>query len=172
VGSDAAGTIKALGAGVSGWTVGERVTFNPGLYCSQCERCMAGQESECNDYKIVGEHVPGSMAEFAVVPAKNLYRMPPSLSFEQAAAASLVYQTAWRMIVTKGHAKPGDAVVVLGAGSGLSTAAIQIAALCGARVIATSSTAEKLERAKQLGATDVINYKTENWSKRVWELTN
>lgn len=171
-GSDGAGTIDALGAGVDGWTVGQRVTYNPGLYCSKCERCLAGEESECDRYAIVGEHLRGSMAEYVVVPAKNLYAIPDTLSFEEAAAASLVYQTAYRMVVTKGGVKPGDTVVVLGAGSGLSTAAIQIAALAGARVIATSSSDEKLERAKKLGATGGVNYAKEDWSKAVWKMTN
>lgn len=171
VGSDGAGTIESLGSGVTGAAVGDRVTYNPGLYCSTCERCLAGEESECNSYRIVGEHAPGSMAELVRIPSKNLYKIPNSLSFEDAAAASLVYQTAYRMVVTKGRVRPGDVVVVLGAGSGLSTAAIQVAALAGARVIATSSSDEKLQRAKALGATDVINYRTEDWSRRVWELT-
>lgn len=171
VGSDAAGMVDRLGPGVEGVKPGDRVTFNPGIYDSTCERCLAGEESECDRYAILGEHLPGAMAEYTRVPAKNLYKIPDSLSYEDAAAASLVYQTAWRMVVTKGGAKPGDAVVVLGAGSGLSTAAIQIAVLCGSRVIATSSTDEKLQRAKALGATDLVNYRKEDWSKRVWQLT-
>jgi NADPH:quinone reductase-like Zn-dependent oxidoreductase len=171
LGSDAAGMVEKLGAGVEGVKIGDRMTFNPGVYDSTCERCQAGEESECDRYAILGEHLPGAMAEFVRVPTSNLYRLPDSLSYEDAAAASLVYQTAWRMVVTKGQAKPGDIVVVLGAGSGLSTAAIQIAALCGARVIATSSSDEKLQRAKTLGATDLINYRKEDWSKRVWQLT-
>lgn len=172
VGSDAAGMVAAVGAGVDGYAVGDRVTFNPGLYCGQCERCLVGEQSECDRYGILGEHMPGSMAEFTRVPAGNLYKIPDSLSYESAAAASLVYQTAYRMIVTKAAVRPGDIVVVLGAGSGLSTACIQIAALAGARVIATSSSDEKLQKAKALGATDLINYRTEDWSKRVWALTN
>ncbi len=171
VGSDAAGVIDAVGSGVDGYATGDRVTFNPGIYCSVCERCQAGEESECDKYGILGEHMPGAMAEYVRVPAKNLYKIPDSLSYEAAAAAALVSQTAYRLVVTKGGVKPGDTVVVLGAGSGLSTACIQLAALAGARVIATSSTDEKLAKAKALGATDVINYKTEDWSKRVWELT-
>jgi len=171
LGSDASGAIEELGEGVEGHKVGDRVTFNPGMYDGTCPRCVAGEESECDRYAILGEHLPGAMAEYVVVPARNLYPIPHSLTYEDAAAASLVYQTAWRMVVTKGETRPGDVVVVLGAGSGLSTAAIQIAALCGARVIATSSTDEKLQRAKALGATDLVNYRKEDWSKRVWQLT-
>lgn len=172
VGSDAAGVVEKLGPGVDGVAVGDRVTFNPGLYDSTCLRCLAGEESECDRYAILGEHVSGAMAQYARVPAKNLYKIPSTLSFEHAAAASLVFQTAWRMVVSKADVKPGDTVVVLGAGSGLSTAAIQVAALCGARVIATSSSDEKLLRAKELGASDGVNYRTEDWSKRVWQLTD
>lgn len=171
VGSDAAGVVDALGPGVEGVAVGDRATFNPGMYDSTCPRCLAGEESECDRYAILGEHLPGAMADYVRVPAKNLYKIPSTMSYEDAAASSLVFQTAWRMVVTKGETKPGDTVVVLGAGSGLSTAAIQIAALCGARVIATSSSDEKLQRAKALGATDLVNYRTEDWSKRVWALT-
>lgn len=172
VGSDAAGVVEKVAPDVKEYVIGDRVTFNPGLYCSQCERCIAGEESECDRYAIVGEHVPGAMAEFVRVPAKNLYKIPTTVSYEDAAASSLVFQTAWRMIVSKGNVRPGDTVCVLGAGSGLSTAAIQVAVLCGARVIATSSTPEKLARAQQIGAGDVINYKTEDWAKQVYQLTN
>lgn len=171
VGSDAAGVIERLGANATKYAVGDRVTFNPGIYCGTCDQCRASEESECATYGIIGEHMPGSMAEFVVVPEKNLYKLPDSLSFESAAAASLVFQTAFRMLFTRGQARKGETVVVLGAGSGLSTACIQLAKHHGCRVIATTSSAEKMERARQIGADEVINYKTEDWGKRVWDLT-
>lgn len=170
LGSDAAGTIDQVGPGVTGWFPGDRATFNPGVWCGQCERCRAGEESECATYGIVGETQMGSMAEFAVVPAPNLYKLPASFPLEHAAAASLVFQTAYRM-VAKAQVKAGDVVVVLGAGSGLSTALLQLAKLHGARIIATTSSPAKMEQARKLGADEVVNYKTEDWSKRVWELT-
>lgn len=171
LGSDGAGEVAALGQGVSGVKEGDRVTFNPGLYCGHCARCLAGEQSECDRYMILGEHASGTMADYVVVPASNLYKIPSTLSFDHAAAASLVYQTAWRMLITKGRVKPGDIVVVLGAGSGLSTAAIQIASRAGAHVIATSSSDEKLERARSMGATNGVNYAKEDWGKAVWKLT-
>lgn len=172
-GGDGAGVVEGFGSNTEtlGFAPGDRVTFNPGMWCTQCEMCRAGEESMCTNYGIIGEHLPGVMAEYAAVPVRNLVRLPPDFPFESAAAAPLVFQTAWRELVTRAKIRVGETVVVLGAGSGVSTAAIQIAARAGCRVIATSSSAEKLAKAKELGATDVINYKTENWSKRVYELT-
>ncbi|HLE47508.1 MAG TPA: zinc-binding dehydrogenase [Candidatus Thermoplasmatota archaeon] len=172
-GGDAAGVLEAFGPGAerAGFKVADRVTFNPGVWCTQCEMCRRGEESQCANYGIIGEHMPGAMAEFVTVPARNLVKIPADVPFEVAAAAPLVYQTAWRELITRAQIRLGETVVVVGAGSGVSTAAIQIAARAGCRVIATSSTPEKLAKAKALGATDLINYKTEDWSKRVYELT-
>lgn len=172
-GGDGAGVVESFGPGTdaTAFQAGDRVTFNPGVWCTQCEMCRVGEESECTNYGILGEHLPGVMAEYAVVPARNLLKLPDGLPFETAAAAPLVFQTAWRELITRAKVRLGETVVVVGAGSGVSTAAIQIAARAGCRVIATSSTPEKLAKAKELGATDLINYRTENWSKRVYELT-
>jgi NADPH:quinone reductase-like Zn-dependent oxidoreductase len=172
-GGDGAGVIEKFGPGTdaAGFQVADRVTFNPGVYCTQCEMCRQGEESMCANYGILGEHLPGVMAEYATVPVRNLVKLPNDFPFELAAASPLVFQTAWRELITRAKIRMGETVVILGAGSGVSTAAIQIAARAGCRVIATSSSAEKLARAKELGATDLINYKTENWSKRVYELT-
>lgn len=173
LGSDASGVIERFGPNTEPGPlkVADRVTFNPGVWCTQCEMCRAGEESLCNNYGIIGEHMPGGMAEYATVPVRNLVKIPDSMSFEEAAAAPLVFQTAWRELVTRARIRVGETVVVVGAGSGVSGAAIQIAARAGCRVIATSSTPEKLQKAKDLGATDLINYRTEDWSKRVYELT-
>lgn len=173
LGSDASGVIEKFGPNTDAGPLkaADRVTFNPGVWCTQCEMCRAGEESLCVNYGIVGEHMPGGMAEYATIPVRNLVKIPDSMSFEQAAAVPLVFQTAWRELVTRAKIRLGETVVVLGAGSGVSGAAIQIAARAGCRVIATSSTPEKLQKAKELGATDLINYKTEDWSKRVYELT-
>jgi NADPH:quinone reductase-like Zn-dependent oxidoreductase len=172
-GGDASGIVEKFGPNTdhTGFQVADRVTFNPGVWCTQCEMCRLGEESLCSNYGIIGEHLPGAMAEYATVPVRNLIKIPDSMNFETAAAAPLVFQTAWRQLITRARIRLGETVVILGAGSGVSTAAIQIAARAGCRVIATSSTPEKLAKAKELGATDLINYKTENWSKRVYELT-
>ena len=145
--------------------------MNPGLTCGECEYCIRGEDPLCVDYKILGEHVNGGYAEFVAVPGKNVARLPTDFSFEPAAAAPLVFMTAWRLLVTKGHVRPGEEVLILGAGSGVSTAAIQIAKLAGCTVFVTSSSEERLRKATDLGADVLVNYKEVPWSKAEWELT-
>jgi len=171
LGADAAGEISQAGGDVAELEVGERVVVNPGITCGRCESCLAGESALCVDYKILGEHLSGSYAELVAVPARNVARLPTDFPWEEAGAAPLVYMTAWRMLISRAGIRPGEDVLVLGAGSGLSTAAIQIAKLAGCTVYATSSSDEKLERAKEIGADVLVNYKTMPWSKAVWELT-
>jgi len=172
VGSDAAGIIRELGRDVSGLTPGQRVTINPGITCGHCEFCSAGFGSQCVSWAMVGENRDGAYAEFVVVPAHIVLPIPDHISFEEAAAAPLVFLTAWSMMVGKGNIRPGEDVLILGAGAGVGTAAIQIAKLVGCRVFATASNAEKLQRAKELGADFLINYTTEEFDKAIRELTN
>ncbi len=167
-GSDAAGVVSALGAGVEGWASGDPVAVNPSLWCGRCEWCDRGEEPLCTSYRIFGEHVRGGMAELAVVPAANLYRLPDGFDFPAAAAAPLVYQTAWRALLTRGGLRAGETVLVTGASGGVSTAAIQIARHVGARVFAVTSGPENLARARALGAEVVIDRLEEDFSKRVW----
>jgi len=171
LGSDVAGEVAAVGDDVADLEAGERVAVNPSLSCGECEYCMRGDDPLCVDFKILGEHVNGGYAEYVVVPARNVARLPTDFPFETAAAAPLVYQTAWRMLVSRAQVKPGEDVLILGAGSGVSTAAIQIAKLAGCTVFTTSSSDEKLRRAKEIGADILVNYKEVPWSKAVWELT-
>ena len=171
LGADGAGHISAVGSDVTDLEVGDRVVLDPGITCGRCEYCVRGEESLCADYKILGEHLPGTYAEQIAVPAQNAVKIPTDLRFEAAAAAPLVFGTAWRMLVTRAGIRPGEDVLILGAGSGLSTAAIQIAKLAGCTVFVTSSSDEKLQKAKALGADVLVNYKTMPWSKAVWELT-
>src|SRR5207249_3593744 len=135
------------------------------------EYCVKGDDSACVDYRILGEHLPGTYAEQVAVPARNALKIPTDLSFEAAAAAPLAFMTAWRMLVGRAKVRPGEDVLILGAGAGLSTAAIQVAKLAGCTVFVTSSTDEKLQKAKALGADVLVNYKAVPWSKAVWELT-
>ena len=172
VGSDAAGIIRELGRDVSGLMPGQRVTINPGITCGHCEFCSAGFGSQCVSWAMVGENRDGAYAEFVVVPAHIVLPIPDHISFEEAAAAPLVFITAWSMMVGKGNIRPGEDVLILGAGAGVGTAAIQIAKLVGCRVFATASNAEKLQRAKELGADFLINYTTEEFDKAIRELTN
>jgi NADPH:quinone reductase-like Zn-dependent oxidoreductase len=158
LGSDGAGTVDGWGEGVTGFTVGESVLLNPGLWDGTCEACRQGHESLCRAYRIVGEHTQGTATDFVVVPARNVHRMPSRLSFEEAAAAPLVFQTAWRAMKTVGAVGPGDRVAIVGAGGGVPTAVVQVAKLLGARVVVASRSAPKAERARQLGADDSVSF--------------
>ena len=172
IGSDAAGVIREIGLEVSGLRIGQRVTINPGISCGHCEFCAAGFGSQCLTYAMVGENTDGAYAQLLKVPSHIVLPIPDSISFEDAAAAPLVFMTAWSMMVNKGNIRPGEDVLILGAGAGVGTAAIQIAKMVGCRVFAAASTEEKLQRAKQLGADFLINYKTEEFDKKVRDLTN
>ena len=171
LGSDAAGNIAEVGSDVTDLEVGERVVVNPGISCGRCEFCLTGEDSLCVEYKILGEHLPGAYAEKVAVPARNVLKIPTDMQFPAASAAPLAFMTAWRMLVTRAKVRPGEDVLVLGAGSGVSTAAIQVAKLAGCTVFVTSSSDEKLRKAKALGADVLINYKALPWSKAIWELT-
>jgi NADPH:quinone reductase-like Zn-dependent oxidoreductase len=170
-GCDASGIIRELGADVAGLRAGDRVTINPGISCGHCEFCASGFGSQCTTYAMVGEHIDGAYAQLLKVPAHIVLPIPDKMSFEDAAAAPLVFLTAWSMMIGKGRIQPGEDVLILGAGAGVGTAAIQIAKLVGCRVIVTASTDEKLERAKALGADVLINYKKESFDKSVRDIT-
>ncbi|HYM40844.1 MAG TPA: zinc-binding dehydrogenase [Thermoplasmata archaeon] len=171
LGADLAGEVAQLGSDVAGLELGDRVVANPGLTCGHCEFCVAGDDSLCPEYRILGEHLPGTYAEYIAVPAKNLLPIPVDMDWIPAAAAPLVFMTAWRLLVTRARIRPGEDVLILGAGSGVSTAAIQIAKLAGCTVYTTSSSDAKLQRAKEIGADVVVNYTAMPWSKAIWELT-
>ena len=171
-GCDAAGIVREVGSGVSELKVGDRVTINPGISCGHCEFCAAGFGSECTTYQMVGEHIQGAYAQLLKVPAHIALRIPDSMSFEDAAAAPLVFLTAWSMLVGKGRIQAGEDVLILGAGAGVGTAAIQIAKLSGCRVMATASSDDKLEKAKSLGADILINYRKEEFDKRIRDITS
>ena len=161
-GGDGAGVVDRLGEGVDGVTPGDRVLIQPGLYDNTCEFCRAGEQSLCVQYKILGEHVPGTLAEYVVLPVRNVFPIPPGFSFPRAAAFPLAYQTAWRMVVGRAAVRPGETVLVHGAGGGVAGAAIEIALLAGARVLATTSGAEKVARLRESGVERVIDYRSED----------
>ncbi len=172
LGADAAGTIEVVGQGVTGWQAGDRVVIDPSLSCGTCEFCLAGRQNLCEHFAILGEHARGTNAEFIVVPARNLLRLPDHVSDAQAAAAGLVYLTAWHSLITRGGLRPGESVLIVGAGGGVNTASIQIARLVGARVYVVGSSAAKLEQAEALGADVLIDRGQEDWGKAVFKLTD
>lgn len=171
LGCDVAGVIEAVGRNVIGIHPGEKVLAAPGISCFRCAHCLSGQDNMCISYKILGAHLHGGYAQWVAVPAINVLPLPSTLSFEDAASFPLVFLTAWHMLITRADVKAGQEVLVLAAGSGIGTAAIQIAKLAGAWVIATAGSDEKLEKAKSLGADEVINYRREDFSKKARELT-
>jgi NADPH:quinone reductase-like Zn-dependent oxidoreductase len=171
-GCDVAGEVAAAGADVAEAKVGDRVAVNPNLTCRRCEFCLQGEDSLCVRYGLLGEHVPGGLAEYVTARGDSVLRLPDHVKYEEAASFILTNMTAWRMVVTQGQVRPGQDVLILGVGGGVSSTAVQIAKLCGARVIVTSSSDVKLERARQLGADLGINYAREDWGRKVYELTS
>ena len=152
--------------------IGDRVAVNPNLTCGRCEFCLQGEDSLCLRYGIVGEHLPGGLAEYVKVRGDSVLSLPAHVSDEDAAAFILTNMTAWRMVVTQGQVRPGQDVLIIGVGGGVSSTAVQIARLCGARVIVTSSDDAKLDKARALGAEVGINYrKNPDWARHVFEAT-
>jgi NADPH:quinone reductase-like Zn-dependent oxidoreductase len=157
MGSDGAGTVVELGAAVAGLRAGDRVMINPTISCGKCPRCLQGEESLCFSLQVVGEHRSGTVAEYVIVPADNLARVPQSMPWPQAAAFSLATLTAWRMLVTRARLIPGETVLIWGIGGGVALAALLIARHLGARTIVTSTSNAKLEIARSLGADLTLN---------------
>lgn len=171
LGSDVAGVVEAVGAGVEGVKPGDSVVLNPGVSCGRCERCLSGQDNLCPQYQILGEHRWGGYAELITVPAVNVLPKPTNVGWAEAASLPLTFLTAWQMVVDKLQVRPGEDVLVMAAGSGVSVAAIQIAKLYGARVIAAASSEEKLAKARALGADETVNYAHPDWFKEIRRLT-
>jgi len=171
LGADIVGEVEALGPNARGVEVGDRVVVNPGVSCGVCERCLSGQDNLCRQYAILGEHTQGGYAQHVIVPDANIVPYPADLPFTDVAAVPLVFLTAWQMVVDKAHVRPGQTVLVQAAGSGVSSAAIQIAKLHGAQVIATAGSDAKVARALALGADHAINYATQDFVAQVKKLT-
>ena len=171
-GADITGVVAEVGESVNQFKIGDRVVVNPGLSCGQCEHCLNGEESQCNSYGIIGDTIPGGFAEFIAVDETNLLKLPSQLSFEEAAATPLVFQTAWRALMSQGSLRPGEDVLILGASGGVGSASIQIAKLAGANVIAVTSNTDKMSYAKKLGADIVLNRKSGDCWGELAALTN
>ena len=172
MGADVAGVVESLGAGVTGYSPGDRVVVAPGISCRQCPRCQRGQHADCPEYKLLGVGLDGGYSELMRIPAVNLAPLPEAISFEDGASIPLVFITAWRILVEKANVQPGEWVLVNSAGSGVGIAAIQIARLFGARVIATASTEAKRGKALDLGAEVAVDYTQSGWSQEVVRLSD
>src|SRR5271168_214951 len=171
-GSDVAGEIAEVGADVTGVRPGQKVVLAPGVTCGKCPACISGQDNRCRQFSNLGYLIDGGCAEFVRAPEVNCLPYPENLSFVEAASIPLVFQTAWHMLLSRAELQPGEDVLILGAGSGVGTAAIQIAKFFGARVIATASTDEKAAKATELGADHVVNLKTQKIREEVRRITN
>ena len=171
LGADGAGVVAALGNRVTGAQIGDRVAINPDLWCGGCSNCYAGRDNLCDSWGLLGESVRGTYAQYLVVPERNLLPLPDDVRFEIAAAASLVYLTAWHSLITRGRLRAGESVVVVGSGGGVNSACIQIARLAGAKVYVVGAGVNKLEKAEALGAHVLIDRLKEDWSHTVFKLT-
>lgn len=171
LGSDVSGVVECVGPDVEGIQEGDEVIVAPGLSCFRCEWCLSGNDNLCERFQILGAQVDGGYAEFVRVPAINLIPKPKGLSFVEAAAFPLTFLTAWHMLIHRARVQPGDRVLVLGAGSGIGSAAVQIARLAGARVFATVGDEAKVKPAQELGAEVVINHATEDFTQVVRDRT-
>lgn len=172
LGADGAGVVEAAGPGVPpGIRPGDRVLVNPAMSCGTCERCRAGEQSECAAFRMLGEHEPGTVAERVVVPAANVFPIPGHLDFAEAAALGVTFITAYRMLFTRGGLKPGEWVLITGIGGGLALSLFQLARPVAGKLLVTSSSPEKLERAVGLGADGGVDYREEDVGRAVRRLT-
>ena len=167
MGSDGAGVVDATGADVRAVAPGDPVVINPGISDRTCEYCREGEQSLCVRYGLLGEHLPGTIAEYVVVPAANVRPIAAGTPWDIAAALPLVSLTAWRMVVTRAQVRETDTVLIWGIGGGVALSAMQIAKARGARVWVTSGSDAKLERATQLGADAVFNHRTQDVAKEI-----
>ena len=171
-GSDGAGVIAEVGSAVKTYKPGDRVLISPGLSCGRCKQCLEGRDNLCRDYRVLGVREDGTYAEYVKLPEANILPIPEGLEFTEAAAIPLVFLTAWHMLVTLAKIQQGETVLVHGAGSGVGSAAIQIAKMIGTRVITTAGSNEKLAKGKSLGTDELINYREKDFVEEVKRMTD
>ena len=171
-GMDAAGTVVQVGADARGIDIGDRVLVNGAITCDACEYCLAGDNGTCRQRAALGQKVDGTYAEYVKLPWRNVLRLSDSVTWEQAAAAPTIFFTAWQALMSRAKLRPGETVLIMAAGSGVGSAALQLAKLAGARVIGGSTSDDKLARAKAWGADAVINYATSDLVQSVLQLTD
>jgi len=172
-GADGAGVVVALGEGVRELKIGDHVVINANLGCGVCDNCLAGWDNMCRSWNLLGETVRGTYAEYISLPERQLYKLPVLFDFQTAAAAALVYQTAWHSLITRGSLHAGETILIVGASGGVNSASVQVAKFAGARVIVIGSSAEKLKFAEALAADILIDRtKEQDWAKAVFLATN
>ena len=172
LGSDVAGEIVEVGEYVSGFTAGQRVLLAPMVFCNHCLHCTSGRQNQCAEFSVLGNRVDGGNCELIAVPAVNVIPIPDTLDFNQAASVPLVFLTAWHMLVGRAAIRPGQTVLILGAGSGVGISAIQIARMFHCRVITTAGDDTKLAKARALGADYGIDHYKQKISEEVKKITN
>jgi NADPH:quinone reductase-like Zn-dependent oxidoreductase len=167
MGGDGAGVVDDIGSAVKGIRRGDRVIINPGISDRTCDYCLKGEQSLCIKYRLLGEHLPGTIADYVVVPATNVRIIPEAIPWDAAAAFTLATLTAWRMVVTRARVQHGENVLIWGIGGGVALAAMQIAKMLGATTWVTSGDDDKLARAKSLGANETLNHRTQDVAKEI-----
>lgn len=170
-GTEVAGEIVAVGPGVTGWKPGDRVVVDPILHCGQCAACRVGNTNMCRHSRVFGVQTPGGYAEYAVAPARQLLALPGKLSYLEAASVAVTGPTAWHMLRRRADLRLGEDVLIIAAGSGIGVLGMQIAALAGARVIATAGSEDKIRQARALGADLVVNHSDPSWPDQVRDFT-
>jgi len=171
-GSDVSGELVSV-KGATPFKVGSRVVINPGVSTSEDEWTRRGEHSLSPNYQVIGEHIPGGLAEYCTVPIKNLMVLPENISFEAGAAPLLVATTSWRMLFNRAQLTPADSILVVGSGGGVNSLTIQIAHSLGAKVFALAGSPEKAEQAQKIGADEVIEYnKFPAWHKEILKMTS
>jgi len=172
-GADGAGEISAVGAGVADFSPGDRVVINASISCGHCSVCVSGKDNLCRDWHLLGETLKGTYAEYGVMPARNVLKLPPNFDYASAAAAGLVFHSAWHSLVTRGQVQAGESVLIVGASGGVNTASIQVAKHIGAKVYVVGSNRQKCSLAESLGADVLIDRSQEaDWSEGVYSATN
>jgi len=172
-GCDIAGEVAEIGSALEGIERGQQVVISPGTSCGRCEYCLSGNDNFCKQYQIIGGYERnGGYAEYVAVPPQNVLSKPENMSFEEIASMPLTFLTAWHMLVTRARVRAGETVLVIAGGSGVGTAAIQIAKVFGASVIATAGSQDKMKRATELGADYTINHATQDVAEETRRITN
>lgn len=173
LGADGAGYILDVGKNVVNWKIGERVVINSNMSCGNCGACISGWDNRCQTWGLLGETRSGTYAELISIPERNLLRLPPDFPEDIAAAAALVYHTAWHSLIVRGAIKPGETVLIIGASGGVNLASLQIAKMVGAKVIVVGSNEKKLTLAQANGADFLVDRSIdENWPQSVYKITN